>query len=406
MATVERSPDGPAALQPPEALRTLIGRFEPAVIDVPGGRATIRLRSTDADDWDVRIVMPSAELVPADADSDADAVLSADTATWARIADDVRGGMDAYRAGRLRVRHNLHLGVGLLAATAGETRPERLRFERVETANHELSVVRAGTGEPLLCLHGLGATKVSFVPTVSALAGAPGEGGHEVIVPDLPGFGDSHKPATAPYDARWFAQAAFELLDELGIERTHLAGNSMGGRIAIEMALQSPERIGGLALISPSLAWLRQRRWTWLLKAPLPRLGAIQPAPRAIVEPIVRRLVPGADRGWSAAGVDEFLRAYLTPAGRIAFYQSARNIYMDEPYGEEGFWTRLRSLAADSLFVWGRQDVLVPISFMRHVEEAVPDARHLELECGHVPQLERPRETHEAIAAFLASKPL
>ena len=55
------------------------------------------------------------------------------------------------------------------------------------------------------------------------------------------------------------------------------------------------------------------------------------------MEPIVRRLIPGGDRGWSAAGVDEFLRSYLTAAGRFAFYESARSIYMDEPNGEVNF---------------------------------------------------------------------
>jgi pimeloyl-ACP methyl ester carboxylesterase len=53
------------------------------------------------------------------------------------------------------------------------------------------------------------------------------------------------------------------------------------------------------------------------------------------------------------------------------------------------------------LFVWGRQDRLVPIAFARHVSETAPGARHLELNCGHVPQLERPRETHRALIEFL-----
>jgi pimeloyl-ACP methyl ester carboxylesterase len=133
-----------------------------------------------------------------------------------------------------------------------------------------------------------------------------------------------------------------------------------------------------------------------------PELGLIQPAPRPLVEAMVRRLVPAANGGWTAAGVDEFLRAYLTRRGRAAFYAAARNIYLDEPYGESGFWTRLKSLQGESLFVWGRRDTLVPIGFMKHVEKALPNARHVELECGHVPQVERPRETHAAIRKFLA----
>jgi pimeloyl-ACP methyl ester carboxylesterase len=53
--------------------------------------------------------------------------------------------------------------------------------------------------------------------------------------------------------------------------------------------------------------------------------------------------------------------------------------------------------------VWGRHDRLVPIAFMKHVEKALPRARHVELSCGHVPQVERPQETHAAIRKFLTA---
>jgi pimeloyl-ACP methyl ester carboxylesterase len=248
-------------------------------------------------------------------------------------------------------------------------------------------------------VHGLGGTKVSFLPTVAALAD-----NHRVIAMDLPGFGDSEKPLTAAYDAPYFAGAVEALLDELAIERAHLIGNSMGGRVSIEMGLLRPERTRKIALLSPALAWLRSRRWRWLLQAPLPKLGLIQPAPRVITEPIVRNLVPGGRNGWSAAGVDEFLRSFLTPRGRVAFYEAARNIYLDKPHGEGGFWTRLAEMSPDTLFIWGRQDQLVPIAFMKHVERALPAARHLELDCGHVPQLEAPKETHRAIREFFAER--
>jgi pimeloyl-ACP methyl ester carboxylesterase len=132
----------------------------------------------------------------------------------------------------------------------------------------------------------------------------------------------------------------------------------------------------------------------------------IQPAPRQLVEAIVKRVIPGSDEQWTAAGIDEFLRSYLTPSGRAAFYAAARNIYLEEPRGQNGFWTRLPSLSIDSLFVWGRNDQLVPLGFEHHVRDALPSARHLELDCGHVPQLERPRETHDAIERFLADAPL
>jgi pimeloyl-ACP methyl ester carboxylesterase len=113
--------------------------------------------------------------------------------------------------------------------------------------------------------------------------------------------------------------------------------------------------------------------------------------------------VPGSDKEWTAAGIDEFMRSYLTPLGRAAFYAAARNIYLEEPRGPDGLWTRLGSLKPDALFVWGRKDNVVPIGFARHVRDELPTARHLELDCGHVPQLERPRQTHEAMARFLAT---
>jgi pimeloyl-ACP methyl ester carboxylesterase len=378
------------------ALAPLIERFDPEVIDVPSGSARIRLEVRGEREWDAVISASRIDLRPAEGSS-YDAKLSADVATWQRIADDVRGGMAAFRRGNLRVRRNLHLGVGFLAATSGIVEPGRLHFASVATRVGKLSTLTAGRGSPVICIHGLGATKASFLPTIAALAGD-----WRVIAVDLPGFGESDKPLGAAYDAPYFARAVTALLDELGIERAHLIGNSMGGRVAIEVGLLHPQRVERMTLLSPALAWLRDRRWRWLLRAPLPKLGLIQPAPRVITEPIVRSLVPGGRDGWSAAGVDEFLRSYLTPRGRVAFYESARNIYLDEPHGEEGLWTRLAAMSPETLFIWGRYDQLVPIGFRKHVERVLPEARHLELDCAHVPQLEAPEETHAAIGEFFA----
>ncbi len=238
---------------------------------------------------------------------------------------------------------------------------------------------------PVVMLHGLGATKASFLPTVGALLDQ-----HRCIALDLPGNGDSAKPIGAPYDAPYFAEAVLALLDALEIERAHVMGNSMGARVALEAGLRAPERVGRLALLAPSLAWKRRREWATALRLVPPELGLLQPAPRALIEGLVRRLVPGGESGWAAAGVDEFLRSYLTPRGRAAFYAAARNIYLEEPSGPGGFWTRLPQLSPPALFVWGRHDRIVPLAFARHVEEVLPEAEHLELDCAHVPQLERP----------------
>jgi pimeloyl-ACP methyl ester carboxylesterase len=382
---------------PPAAIAALAERYDPEAIDVPGGRARIRLELFGGGAWDALVDGTRLRLRAADTGSEPDALLSADAATWREIAADVRAGMRAFATRRLRVRRSLHLGVGFLAATSGAREPGRLTFETLRTrAAGRISILSAGRGEAVLCVHGLGGTKASFLPTVAALAGS-----YRVVALDLPGSGESDKPIGAPYDAAWFARAVFESMDALGLERAHLVGNSMGGRVAIEAGLMDRDRVGGLVLLSPALAWLRGRRWAPFVRLLRPELGLIQPTSRPVVEGVVRRFIPGAADGWAAAGVDEFLRSYLTPRGRAAFYAAARNISLDEPHGDDGFWTRLAELSPDSLFVWGRRDRLVPIGFMRHVERALPGARHVELDCGHVPQLERPRETHAAITEFL-----
>jgi pimeloyl-ACP methyl ester carboxylesterase len=383
----------------PSGIDALAERYDPDVIDVPGGRALVRLTVRGGDDWDARINGRRLRIVPAREANEPDAVIAADPMTWLRVAGDVRGGMQAFQRGKLRMRGSLHLGVGFLAATSGATEPGRLTFERVRTRAGRVSVLSAGVGpEVVLCLHGLGGTKASFLPTLAALAEH-----YRVVAMDLPGFGESDKPIGAPYDSAWFARSAFNTLDGLGIDAAHFAGNSMGGRVAIEAGLIDHSRVRSLMLLSPALAWLRDRRWAPVVRLLRPELGLLQVAPRSVTDRIVRRLVPGGNDGWAAAGVDEFLRSYFTPRGRAAFYAAARNIYLDEPHGDDGFWTRLRGLSSESLFIWGRHDVLVPIAFMKHVERALPAARHVELDCGHVPQLERPRETHAAMLDFLRS---
>jgi pimeloyl-ACP methyl ester carboxylesterase len=369
----------------PDPLRTLVDRYDSAVFDA---RARVRL-AVGEDEWDAVLEAGGARLEAPDGRPAA--LLSANAETWERVAADVRGGLEAFRRRQLSVRRNLHVGVGFLAATSGLDGPGRLEFRRTGP----FSYLQAGVGEPVVMLHGLGATKLSLLPTVGALAGR-----FRCIAPDLPGFGDSHKPIGAAYDPPFFAATVVDLLDRLGIERAHLVGNSLGGRVALEVGMRHPERVLRLGLLAPSLAWRRDRRWAGVLRFVRPELGLVQIAPERITDAVVRRLIPGSDDGWAAAGVDEFLRAYKTPRGRAAFYAAARQIYLEEPDGDDGFWPRLRTLEPDALFVWGKRDKIVPIGFARHVSDAVPGARHRELDCGHVPQLERPRETHRALTEF------
>jgi pimeloyl-ACP methyl ester carboxylesterase len=169
--------------------------------------------------------------------------------------------------------------------------------------------------------------------------------------------------------------------------------------VTVEIGLTYPDRARKLALLACSLPWKRRPPWARYLPFLRPELGLIQPAPRTVVEGIVRRSIPGGRGGWAAAGIDEFVRAYCTPRGRAAFYAAARHIMLER---SEEFWERLGALDRDALFVWGRQDALIPPAFVPHVRAALPAAQHVELNCGHVPQIERPADTEAVLKRFLA----
>lgn len=382
----------PPRLSANQAAQALLDRLAPGDLDLPEGAARIRIAVQDADEVDV-LLEPQGGTV-AEPSGRPDALLSADVATWRRVLRDLPTAMAAFGTGRLAIRYNLHLGVNLLAAASGSRDPARLRFETVDTARGRISTLQAGAGEPLLMLHGLGGTKASFLPTVAAFA----PDGRRVIAADLPGFGDSDKPLGARYDPKFFSQSVLALMDSLGLDRTDIVGHSLGGRVTLEVVLHAPERFGKAVLITPSLAWLRERPWAPWLRLVRPELGLLHPAPRSVVETIVKRMIPAASSRYAAAGVDEFLRSYTTARGRAAFYAAARHIYLERP---DRFWDQLRHLSPPALFIWGSRDPLVPAAFERHVRQAVPQAEHVRLNCGHIPQVERPGELHAAIGRFL-----
>ena len=101
--------------------------------------------------------------------------------------------------------------------------------------------------------------------------------------------------------------------------------------------------------------------------------------------------------------VDEFRRIYHSAGARYAFLASARNIYLEAPFGARGFYPRLAGLVPPALFVWGSHDTLVPPGFGRHVRNWLPSAEQITMEgCGHVPQVERAEEVNAILTKFFA----
>lgn len=331
-----------------------------------------------------------------------DAVISSDADTLVDINMGRTTGAEAFLAGRVTVRGNLGLALRLESMFEPLIpRPPEAPIDRTVIAGgHPVSFVEAGTGDPVILLHGLGATKASFLPTVFALAQR-----HRVIAPDLLGHGDTAKPYVR-YDAETFGTFTLDLMDALGIDRAHLIGNSMGGRISLEVAMRAPDRVRSVTLFCPAVAFIKRREFVPIVKMLRPELGLVpHRLPHRLVVRSVRMMFSRPERlphSWYEAGADEFLRVFRMPRGRAALYASMRNIYLDEPMGDRGFWVRLERLDRPAMFIWGDRDRLVPAGFSRHVSRVLPEARNVVLEdCGHVPQFEHPEETHAMVREFI-----
>jgi 3-oxoadipate enol-lactonase len=130
----------------------------------------------------------------------------------------------------------------------------------LQLGNRRLHYLERGAGEPVVLIHGLGSSGADWAFQVPAL-----EQAFRVIVPDLPGCGHSPKPDHAYSVAAW-AESVWQLLDALDVRQPNLVGFSLGGAVALEMALQRPSTVPRLALIN-SLATYRVDHWTKWCKA-------------------------------------------------------------------------------------------------------------------------------------------
>ena len=385
-----------------DAFRSLPSRYVGADDDFD---ATFQVRLGDVGrTWEVRAqgarcgVRPSPTREP-------DVVIGSDAATWIALREGRLSGLDAFAQRRLYARGDLDLALGfegLFHLPGG--RPPLLHVTDVEIPGATIRSLVAGDGpEQVICLHGLGSNKASFFETVSALTPD-----HTVHAIDLPGFGGSSKPARGAYDAPYFARAVLDYMDAAGLDSAHVVGNSMGGRIALEVALADPDRAITVSLLAPALAFRKRRELVPLVKLVRPELAAIpHPIRAARVRAYFWGLFARPERLDPAAAdiaADEFCRTYRSRSARIAFFAALRNIYLDAPHGSRGLWTRLAALRPPALFVWGDSDRLVPAGFARHVADALPSAEQVILpECGHAPQVELADSTNSLIRDHIAA---
>ena len=331
--------------------------------------------------------------------------LTADPATWLAIDEGDLWGIDAVLARRLVVEGSLDMGARLQTLFSPHGRkhgPFDLEQIRVDADGIGLSCYVVGQGTPVMVLHGLGASKVSAMPLIPALVHA----GHRVVVPDLPGHGASDKPRT-DYTPRFYGRVVRRLMDALEIERAAVIGNSLGGRVALELAFRSPGHLSGLVLLDPAVPGLRIRYLLGFTRVIPSEIGTLPfPLRERWMRLAIRRLLADPS-AFPEAGIqgaaEEFIRIYRDPPARMAFLDSLRHIVTEPP---RPFWGRVRRVRTPALLVWGEDDRLVPVRLAHRLARELADAELLILpRVGHVPQFEAPEATSGAILRFLLSLP-
>jgi pimeloyl-ACP methyl ester carboxylesterase len=321
------------------------------------------------------------------------------------VVSGERSGIQAFLDGSLTVRGNLALALQLDGLFPGSTADDTRTMTRtVRAGGIETFYVEAGPVDapPVVLVHGLGATNASMLPLIPALSKD-----YRVLAPDLPGHGGT-EATNSSHAARFLGDWLLAFLRETCERPAVLVGNSLGGRASLEAALNSPFEVRGLVLLCPAVAFRRLRQLVPFVRLVPDEIAALPVrVPRRMAMRGLRGLFADPSRlpePWYEAAMDEFVRVVTMRPNRLAIFSALRHIYLDEPFGESGFWDRLPSLKPPALFVWGEKDVLIPAGFAKFVEEALPKGRSVVLDdCGHVPQFEHADRTAELTRDFLAA---
>lgn len=251
--------------------------------------------------------------------------------------------------------------------------------------------LEAGSGDPVLMLHGSG-------PGVSGTANwqhniGPLARRFHVLAPDIVGFGDTDRPDDIVYSLRSWTDHVWAFLDAQGIETTALVGNSLGGRIALQMATDAPDRISRMVLMgSPGVGMT--------LTDGLAALRAYEPSHDAM-----RDLL----RDYFAVNpeliTDELVDIRYRASVADGAFDAYRAMFFDPRHrGSELGITEaeVRAITTPVLLVHGREDRVVPLSVSITMLDLLPHADlHVFSRCGHWTQIERADEFSAVIADYL-----
>jgi pimeloyl-ACP methyl ester carboxylesterase len=235
---------------------------------------------------------------------------------------------------------------------------------------------RRGKGAfPLVLLHGAGGSRLNWPPEMRRLTGTT------VYTLDLPGHGRSSGGGRAAIED--YAADVVAFLDAVDIDCAVIVGHSMGGAIALTMALNSPERVTGLVLVATG-ARLR------VAPSILERISIDFEAVMGII----------TRYAWSREAPSE-----LVDLGRERFREAGADVLLGDLTACDRFdvMERLEEIDVPTLVIAGSADRLTPVEYAHHLTEHISSARLVVVEgAGHMVMLERPAEVAQAIQEFLA----
>jgi pimeloyl-ACP methyl ester carboxylesterase len=266
---------------------------------------------------------------------------------------------------------------------------------------HRVRYLMAGSGPPVVLIHGITSSADTWRPAMEALAGE-----HTVIAPDLLGHGASAKPR-GDYSLGAYASGIRDLLAALGHDRVTIVGHSLGGGVAMQFSYQFPERTERLVLVSSG--GLGREVNVLLRAAALPGAELVLPL---LAPSWLGRAVDGA--GWVGArlglrarrDLEETVRGFVSlsdASARAAFLHTLRAVI--DPFGQRVSGHDRLYLAANlpTLIVWGERDPIIPVAHGHAAHAAMPGSQ-LEVfdASGHFPHMDDTWRFVSVLDEFLA----
>lgn len=275
---------------------------------------------------------------------------------------------------------------------------QRVPFQTIRVNDHRMAYLDVGQGKPVILIHGFGGSmwqwEYQYLPFAHT---------HRVLIPDLIGSGLSDKPE-AIYSPEHLVKIFLKFMDGLEIKQATLIGNSMGAGLAMAMALDYPDRVDRLVLISGFPAQVEasvaspQYRQFLHYRPPL-WLAAIgnRIAGRGTTERLLKEIVYQPEL-ISASVIERSFHNRQRGGLLTPLYSLLDHIYTwDEHYGQ-----RLANIPHPTLLLWGDHDRVFPLEVGKQVQNLLPQAEwHIIPEAGHLPQWEQPQVVNPLILAFL-----